>query len=534
MVCKSARIVAGICFLWLVYLSVAEVPGQSITQHVTQQGAGQQSFSSFKSDPNFDVNVAKPAFATRHPKILFDEAHLNEGLSEVKYLPFTALLKNDGFSITVNKHKFAPDVLAGYEVLIVVDPRGSKGKDMYDTPAFTDAECDAVRDWVKAGGALLFIGKANTPGGGGGEMASRFGVGMSNGRVADEGSRDSTIASIHISFTLDNKLLSETHPIMRGRSQEERVSRVITYSGQSMTFAAGTEVLLRLANTATERPSVTGAQFKEALAKIPAGAIMNVTVPGNESISAAGRAQAVALSSGKGRVVVVGDDTMFLAQVIGGQTARIYGHEILIGMNVPGYGNRQLALNVMRWLAGALDPPKVAAGVGLPMLTAEGDGNPPVVGSTKKWAAPSFAVTTLEGKQFELNALRGKIVVLNFWFIGCAPCIAEIPELNKLANDYKEQKDVVFLALALDAAENLREFLKKHEFGYNIAASAQDTIVGKFEANSFPTHIIIDRDGKVVTELVAGDLGGKADAAYLRAALERMIKGDKKTTQTNP
>src|SRR6266576_4252700 len=309
MVCKSARIVAGICFLWLVYLSVAEVPGQSITQHVTQQGAAQQSVGSFKSDPNFDVNVAKPAFAARHPKILFDEAHLNDGLSEARYAPLTALLKNDGFSITVNKHKFAPDVLAGYEVLIVVDPRGSKSKDMYDTPAFTDVECDAVRDWVRAGGALLLIAKGNTPGGGGGELASLFGVGMSNGRVTDEGNRDSTIASIHISFTLENKLLSETHPIMRGRSQEERVSRVITYGGQSMTFVSGIEVLLRLANTATERPSVTGAQFREALAKTPSGTIMNVTVPGNESAAAAGRAQVVASRSGKGRVVVVGDDT---------------------------------------------------------------------------------------------------------------------------------------------------------------------------------------------------------------------------------
>src|SRR5437762_13514188 len=89
MISKSATIVAGICFLLLVNVSVAEVLGQGVAQHVTQQGAAQQSIGSFKSDPNFDVNVAKPALTTRHPKMLFDEAHLNEGLSEVRYAPLT-------------------------------------------------------------------------------------------------------------------------------------------------------------------------------------------------------------------------------------------------------------------------------------------------------------------------------------------------------------------------------------------------------------------------------------------------------------
>src|SRR4051812_27891598 len=42
-----------------------------------------------------------------------------------------------------------------------------------------------------------------------------------------------------------------------------------------------------------------------------------------------------------------------------------------------------------------------------------------------KLAAPNFSVTSLEGEKFELAALRGKVVVLNFWFTGCAPCVAE-------------------------------------------------------------------------------------------------------------
>jgi thiol-disulfide isomerase/thioredoxin len=59
--------------------------------------------------------------------------------------------------------------------------------------------------------------------------------------------------------------------------------------------------------------------------------------------------------------------------------------------------------------------------------------------------APEFDVVAVDGKRLKLSALKGKVVVLNFWFIGCAPCIAELPALNKLVDEYKGE-DVVFIA----------------------------------------------------------------------------------------
>ena len=64
--------------------------------------------------------------------------------------------------------------------------------------------------------------------------------------------------------------------------------------------------------------------------------------------SAAGRAQGVAFSLGKGRVVVMGEAAELSAQVIGD------GRKF--GMNVPGIDNRQMALNIMHWLSGLLEP----------------------------------------------------------------------------------------------------------------------------------------------------------------------------------
>src|SRR4051812_43635177 len=71
--------------------------------------------------------------------------------------------------------------------------------------------------------------------------------------------------------------------------------------------------------------------------------------------------------------------------------------------------------------------------------------NPP---DKEKPMAPAFSLTSLEGERFDLAALRGKVVVLNFWFTGCAPCVAEFGKLNGLVNKFKN-KEVVFIAPTL-------------------------------------------------------------------------------------
>ena len=71
----------------------------------------------------------------------------------------------------------------------------------------------------------------------------------------------------------------------------------------------------------------------------------------SERIAASGRAQGVALKFGKGRVVVLGEAAMLTAQV----TRRPGEQPVRFGMSLPGADNRQLAMNIMRWLAGELN-----------------------------------------------------------------------------------------------------------------------------------------------------------------------------------
>lgn len=108
----------------------------------------------------------------------------------------------------------------------------------------------------------------------------------------------------------------------------------------------------------------------------------------------------------------------------------------------------------------------------------------------------SFRTTDINGRKYNLKELRGKVVVLNFWFINCPPCRKEIPELNKIVADYQQNKDVVFLAIALDDKTALKEFLQELPFDYNIVDEGR-FIAQQYRITSYPTHVVVDKEGKV-------------------------------------
>jgi len=109
--------------------------------------------------------------------------------------------------------------------------------------------------------------------------------------------------------------------------------------------------------------------------------------------------------------------------------------------------------------------------------------------------AKPFNVTDINGNRFSIEELKGKIIVINFWFIECKPCVVEIPDLNKLVEDYKG-KEIVFLGFAINKTSKLNSFLNKKEFKYNIIPESKD-IISSYGINSFPTHIIIDKNSKI-------------------------------------
>jgi len=137
--------------------------------------------------------------------------------------------------------------------------------------------------------------------------------------------------------------------------------------------------------------------------------------------------------------------------------------------------------------------------------------------------APDFTVKTIKGEPISLAKLRGKVVVINFWFTSCAPCIAEMPALNRLVEEFKS-RDVVFVALARDDAGELASFLMKRTFNFNVVASANE-IAETYCVDIFgwPTSMLIDKGGTVRKITSGGYLDSRAET-YIYNALYPDIK----------
>jgi peroxiredoxin len=109
--------------------------------------------------------------------------------------------------------------------------------------------------------------------------------------------------------------------------------------------------------------------------------------------------------------------------------------------------------------------------------------------------APPFEVKDLKANSLKLEDLKGKVVVLNFWFVECKPCVSEIPELNELVMEF-QKKGVVFMALGLNNTEQMKKFLKKTPFNYQVVPDAKE-VANQFGVDGFPTSVVIDQEGVI-------------------------------------
>ncbi|MEO0235890.1 MAG: redoxin domain-containing protein [candidate division WOR-3 bacterium] len=115
--------------------------------------------------------------------------------------------------------------------------------------------------------------------------------------------------------------------------------------------------------------------------------------------------------------------------------------------------------------------------------------------------APEVTLITLDGKQVKLSDYKGKVVVLNFWATWCGPCRREIPDLNKLVDEYIENKDIVFVAITNDKRERVLNFLGTNEFKYMITFDPGNAYE-KYNVMAVPTHVIIGKDGYIHARIV--------------------------------
>ncbi|QXV65518.1 TlpA family protein disulfide reductase [Mucilaginibacter achroorhodeus] len=118
-----------------------------------------------------------------------------------------------------------------------------------------------------------------------------------------------------------------------------------------------------------------------------------------------------------------------------------------------------------------------------------------------------FKESTIDGKKIDIKALKGKIVVLNFWFINCPACRDEMPELNKVVAEYSADPNIIFVGLSLDKRWEIKDFLKKMPFDFQHIADAR-YYGDKYKVNLYPTTVVIDKEGIIRFNSVGSDNTG--------------------------
>ena len=111
---------------------------------------------------------------------------------------------------------------------------------------------------------------------------------------------------------------------------------------------------------------------------------------------------------------------------------------------------------------------------------------------------PNFKTSDINKNPISFDKIIGKINVINFWFIKCAPCIKEIPELNTLAQKYSSN-EINFIAFTKDNTSELKEFLKNHPFNFTIVPNSNNIIKGKFKLMwGYPFTIITNKENTII------------------------------------
>lgn len=114
---------------------------------------------------------------------------------------------------------------------------------------------------------------------------------------------------------------------------------------------------------------------------------------------------------------------------------------------------------------------------------------------------PEFDITSLYGQSLTSENTKGKIVLFNFWFTRCGPCIQEIPELNELAKEFEDQ-DVLFIAPTFDGTPQVERFLNRFDFEYEIVPDVKEFCL-ELNIRSYPTHFIVNKEG-IIEKVMIG------------------------------
>ncbi|MBZ5726553.1 MAG: TlpA family protein disulfide reductase [Acidobacteriia bacterium] len=112
-----------------------------------------------------------------------------------------------------------------------------------------------------------------------------------------------------------------------------------------------------------------------------------------------------------------------------------------------------------------------------------------------------FTLTAMDGKAYNLDALRGRVVLLNFWATWCPPCRKEMPDMEKLYQRFSA-KGLTVLAVSDEERETVAGFLRKQSYTFPVLLDPGGKVGAAFNVEGIPKSFLFDRGGKLVAQAI--------------------------------
>ncbi|KGE16489.1 TlpA family protein disulfide reductase [Paenibacillus wynnii] len=134
--------------------------------------------------------------------------------------------------------------------------------------------------------------------------------------------------------------------------------------------------------------------------------------------------------------------------------------------------------------------------------------------------APESTLQGDGGKTYTIGGPKEKAVLLNFWASWCEPCKMEAPELNALAEKYKDSLDIYGINVTShDYKPNAERFIKKYSLTFPVMFDLKGDVFAQYHGIAFPTNVLIDKNG-VISEIVLGLLTPEELEEKIKAVTE--------------
>ncbi|MFA6809405.1 MAG: TlpA disulfide reductase family protein [Eubacteriales bacterium] len=130
--------------------------------------------------------------------------------------------------------------------------------------------------------------------------------------------------------------------------------------------------------------------------------------------------------------------------------------------------------------------------------------------------AENFTLTDSNGNQVSLTDFRGKNVYINFWASWCGPCKSEMPDIQKISQEYKD--DLIVLAVNVGDSQNtVQDFITQNNYDFTVLLDTNMDVARQYQITTIPVSIFINKDGVIISKRI-----GAISESQMKSYIEKL------------